>query len=394
MSNTHNIANLASTLTSTGQITANSIAAKTITSDVMAPGAGGTLWQSVQTTSFTALVSNSYPINTTNGSITATLPANPSPGNSITFIDYSGTFATNNFIINPNGNKINGNTVNISIPTNGASISLVFIDVNQGWLAHSVAYSAFTIKSIQNYTANYLVIGGGGSGGSITGAWYSSGGGGAGGYIESSSTFIAGATYPITVGAGAPAAYQAQGGNGNVSSIGGVVTALGGGGGGTGNNSGNSGGSGGGASRQSGGGAGTTGQGNAGGSNGGSDPYSGGAGGGGAGAVGGSGAGAGGGIGVYSAINGTNIRRADGGPGAFAGVIPGGAGQGAVNTGNGGGGYFGATPNADSPGYSVQGGSGIVIISYPGSQKGTGGTVTSVAGNTIHTFTSSGTYIA
>jgi hypothetical protein len=35
-----------------------------------------------------------------------------------------------------------------------------------------------------------------------------------------------------------------------------------------------------------------------------------------------------------------------------------------------------------------------VIISYPGAQQGTGGTVTSVGGNTIHTFTSSGTYVA
>ena len=40
------------------------------------------------------------------------------------------------------------------------------------------------------------------------------------------------------------------------------------------------------------------------------------------------------------------------------------------------------------------GGSGIAIISYYGSQRGTGGTVTSAGGYTIHTFTSSGTYIA
>jgi hypothetical protein len=42
----------------------------------------------------------------------------------------------------------------------------------------------------------------------------------------------------------------------------------------------------------------------------------------------------------------------------------------------------------------MSGGSGIVIISYPGSQRGTGGTVTSAGGNTIHTFTSSSTYTA
>lgn len=43
---------------------------------------------------------------------------------------------------------------------------------------------------------------------------------------------------------------------------------------------------------------------------------------------------------------------------------------------------------------SGQGGSGVVIIRYPGGQKGTGGTVTSAGGYTIHTFTSSGTFTA
>jgi hypothetical protein len=40
------------------------------------------------------------------------------------------------------------------------------------------------------------------------------------------------------------------------------------------------------------------------------------------------------------------------------------------------------------------GSSGIVILRYPGAQKGTGGTVTSAGGYTYHTFTSSGTFTA
>jgi hypothetical protein len=35
-----------------------------------------------------------------------------------------------------------------------------------------------------------------------------------------------------------------------------------------------------------------------------------------------------------------------------------------------------------------------VIISYPGPQRGSGGVISSVGGNTIHTFTTSGTFIA
>jgi hypothetical protein len=33
-----------------------------------------------------------------------------------------------------------------------------------------------------------------------------------------------------------------------------------------------------------------------------------------------------------------------------------------------------------------------VIISYVGAQKATGGTISEVSGNTVHTFTSSGTF--
>jgi hypothetical protein len=58
-----------------------------------------------------------------------------------------------------------------------------------------------------------------------------------------------------------------------------------------------------------------------------------------------------------------------------------------VAGGGGGAGY-------PTPSSSGTGGSGIVIVSYPGAQRGTGGTVTYSGGNTIHTFTESGTYTA
>jgi hypothetical protein len=59
-----------------------------------------------------------------------------------------------------------------------------------------------------------------------------------------------------------------------------------------------------------------------------------------------------------------------------------------VNTGGGGGGAAGTPSNGAS------GGSGVVIVRYLGSQRGSGGTVTSAGGYTIHTFASSGTYTA
>lgn len=59
------------------------------------------------------------------------------------------------------------------------------------------------------------------------------------------------------------------------------------------------------------------------------------------------------------------------------------AGDGSVNTGGGGGSGYSTSTGAS-------GGSGIVIVSYSGQQRATGGTVTCAAGNTIHTFTGSG----
>ena len=55
--------------------------------------------------------------------------------------------------------------------------------------------------------------------------------------------------------------------------------------------------------------------------------------------------------------------------------------------GGGGGSHYQSTNNKGG-----NGGSGIVIVRYSGPQKATGGTITTVAGYTIHTFTSSGTF--
>ena len=64
-------------------------------------------------------------------------------------------------------------------------------------------------------------------------------------------------------------------------------------------------------------------------------------------------------------------------------------GNGGANTGGGGGG----SGHYNSNNKGGDGGSGIVIISYPtGAFSATGGTITTVGGNTVHTFTSSSTF--
>jgi hypothetical protein len=44
--------------------------------------------------------------------------------------------------------------------------------------------------------------------------------------------------------------------------------------------------------------------------------------------------------------------------------------------------------------YGGNGGSGVVIIRYIGLQRASGGTVSTAGGYTIHTFNSSGTFVA
>ena len=364
-----------------------------------ASGGGGISWQSVQASNFNVTAENGYPVNTTSGTVTATLPASPSAGQIVSFADYAGTFGTNNLIINPNGNKYCGSSANVYISSNREALELVYVDLTQGWIIAS-GYNP------SNYFINYLVVAGGGGGGVYIG-----GGGGSGGLLSGSNVLmIPGSTYTITIGAGGSggASYSVAGGQGSNSVFGSIATAIGGGGGaGGGTTPATSGGSGGGAAGGAAAGSGTVGQGN----NGGPAANGGGSGGGGSGAAGGSptsyGASAPGGNGTSSSISGSAVTYAGGGGGgSYSGYGGGGAGgsggggagsngatavsatAGTANTGGGGGGtgYISGYPGGS-------GGSGVVIIAYQGAQRGSGGTVTYVGGNTIHTFTSSGTYI-
>ena len=81
-------------------------------------------WTTVQTSSVSpAVAGTGYPMNTTSGALTVTLPAAPVAGNMISIVDYAGTAATNNITLNPNGNNIQGSTANGTISTNRDAIN-------------------------------------------------------------------------------------------------------------------------------------------------------------------------------------------------------------------------------------------------------------------------------
>ena len=385
-------------------------------------------WQTgdIKTGDFTAVAGKGYFVNTTSGTITATLPASPSAGDFVALKDYAATFGSNSLTIARNGSNIQGAATNSFISTNRASVVLQFIDATKGWLylvennvsdleqalyvtatggtiTTSGDYKIHTFNSSGTFTVScagnsvgsnnveYLIVAGGGGGGAGGGA-NAGGGAGAGGYRTDTSVSVTAQAYPVTVGGG---------GAGNVygsclttasNSVALSITSARGGSGGNGDGhgarvNGQSGGSGGAASGvQTGGGSGGNSppvsppQGNAGGQ-GGQGLGLGGGGGGGAGAVGANascGAAGAGGNGSPSTINGSNVTRAGGGggggnsygPASGAGGGSGGGGSGATSasagsvgsTNTGGGGGGGWGPPGPFDGGN--GASGVVIIRY------------------------------
>jgi hypothetical protein len=95
---------------------------------------GGAAWQAVKTTTFTVTAKEGYFVNTTSGPFTATLPSSPTLGDFVTFIDYAGTFDTNNFTIARNGKNIQGVAEDLTVSVERAGLTLVFSDNTQGWL--------------------------------------------------------------------------------------------------------------------------------------------------------------------------------------------------------------------------------------------------------------------
>lgn len=262
---------------------------------------------------------------------------------------------------------------------------------------------------------DYLVVGGGGGGGMARSvAENTAGGGGGGGEVVEDTVGITVGTHTVTVGEGGAGSTNIS----NLSQPGGdtifgaISTALGGGRGGDGDvtadldgGDGSSGGGGGGYEPTTVAGTGGTGTPD---NNGGDGNIAGSGGGGGsavgAGTSGGAADGGAGGADTSSSLSGSSVTYGGGGGGGAgsgsAGEASSSAGDGGDNTngsnapanrGGGGGGASQFGSSGDKIG--GDGGSGIVIISYPtGSLLATGGNVTQIDGNTIHTFTSNGVF--
>ena len=96
--------------------------------------AGGTDWQAVQSTGFTAAAGKGYFCNTSSAAFTVTLPGSPSLGDEVSIVDYSGTADTNNITVGRNSLKIMGSAADLTVAIERAAFTLVYSDSTYGWL--------------------------------------------------------------------------------------------------------------------------------------------------------------------------------------------------------------------------------------------------------------------
>ena len=82
-------------------------------------------------TAFTAVAGDQLLVDTTQTTVTITLPAAPAADYEVVFIDARGTFASN--AGSGAGIQVNSGTNNLALGTNGQAITLVFIDSTRGW---------------------------------------------------------------------------------------------------------------------------------------------------------------------------------------------------------------------------------------------------------------------
>jgi hypothetical protein len=87
----------------------------------------------IQTTGFTAVTGNVYPINTTSSAFTATLPLAPSNGDLVGFVDIKGQFSTNNLTIGRNSESIMDLAEDMTVGSDYATVYLTYDSTAGSW---------------------------------------------------------------------------------------------------------------------------------------------------------------------------------------------------------------------------------------------------------------------
>ena len=96
--------------------------------------AGGTSWQAIKTSTYTASAGEGVFANTSSGAFTVNLPSSPTLGDEVSIVDYAGTFDTNNLTVGRNSQPIMGTAADLTVSIERAGLTLVYVDGTQGWL--------------------------------------------------------------------------------------------------------------------------------------------------------------------------------------------------------------------------------------------------------------------
>lgn len=73
-------------------------------------------------------------VDTSAAARTMTLPASPTAGHCVEFIDYAQTFDTYNLTVARNGGKINALEEDLTVDLKGANVVLTYVDATKGWV--------------------------------------------------------------------------------------------------------------------------------------------------------------------------------------------------------------------------------------------------------------------
>ena len=102
----------------------------------------GTNWYNLQTSgtdwltktgTYTAFPGDKIFANTSGGAFTVTLPAAPAVGDEVRFVDLANSFDTHSLTVGRNSLKIDGQTSDLTVSTEGAAFSLVYSGATYGW---------------------------------------------------------------------------------------------------------------------------------------------------------------------------------------------------------------------------------------------------------------------
>ena len=107
----------------------------TVSEPKLAANTGGIVdWQAVVTGATTMVAGRGYFVDTSSAAITMTLPASAVRGDEVHIIDYAATADTNNITVGRNSHKIQGASSDLTVATERAAFTLVYVDSTQGWL--------------------------------------------------------------------------------------------------------------------------------------------------------------------------------------------------------------------------------------------------------------------